>query len=120
MTPLNGGVKRRSHTISLVHFLPSDLKEVCRFIEHEANSYPVKDLCEVIGIDRSSYYRSLKPRASNCEEILSGELVLEVFHKHSRRYGSRRVEAELKAQGVAIGRHRIRRLMKEQGFMRWS
>jgi len=92
------------------------LKEVCRFIENESITYPVKDLCEVIGIDRSSYYRSLKPRASNSEEILSGELVVEVFSRHSRRYGSRRIEAELKAQGVAMGRHRIRRLMREQGL----
>jgi putative transposase len=92
------------------------LKEVCRFIQEESNSYPVKDLCEVIGIDRSSYYRSLKPRASRGEEVLSGELVLKVFSRHSRRYGSRRVEAELKAEGVGLGRHRIRRLMREQGL----
>ena len=70
----------------------------------------------MIGISRSSYYRSLKPRAGNSEEILSGQLVLEIFSRHARRYGSRRVEAELKAEGVGIGRHRIRRLMKEQGL----
>ena len=55
------------------------MKEVCRFIESESISYTVKDLCEVIGIDRSSYYRSLNPRASNGEEVLSGELVRKVF-----------------------------------------
>lgn len=70
----------------------------------------------MIGVDRSSYYRSLKPQASNSEEILSGQLVLEVFSRHARRYGSRRVEAELNAEGVGIGRHRIRRLMREQGL----
>ncbi len=64
----------------------------------------------MIGIDRSSYYRSLKPRASNSQEVLSGELVRKVFSRHARRYGSRRIEAELKAEGVGIGRHRIRRL----------
>ena len=70
----------------------------------------------MIGVDRSYYYRSLKPRASNSKEVLSGELVLEVFSRHCRRYGSRRIEAELKAQAVAMGRHRIRRLMREQGL----
>jgi putative transposase len=92
------------------------LKEVCRFIEKEARNYPVKDLCEVIGVDRSSYYRSLKPRAGNSQEVLFGEQVRKVFSRHARRYGSRRVEAELKAEGVGIGRHRIRRLMREQGL----
>ena len=70
----------------------------------------------MIGISRSSYYRILKPRASNSQEVLSGELVLKVFSRHARRYGSRRVEAELKAEGVRLGRHRIRRLMREQGL----
>jgi putative transposase len=91
------------------------LKEVCRFIENESNNYPVKDLCEVLGVLRSSYYRAVKPRASGTEFLL-GELVRQVFCRHGRRYGSRRVEAELKAEGVGIGRHRIRRLMREQGL----
>jgi transposase InsO family protein len=44
------------------------------------------------------------------------ELVWEVFFRHSRRYGSRRIEAELKAEGVEMGRHRIRKIMKEEGL----
>ena len=92
------------------------MKVVSNFIENESTRYRVKDLCEVIGIDRSSYYRGLKPRASNSEESLSGELVLKVFSRHARRYGSRRIQAELKAEGVGIGRHRVRKLMREQGL----
>jgi transposase InsO family protein len=92
------------------------LKAVSSFIEAESGSYPVKDLCEVIGINRNSYYRSLKPRASNSQEVLSGELVGKVFFRHGRRYGSRRIQAELKAEGVEMGRHRIRRLMRDQGL----
>lgn len=70
----------------------------------------------MIGIDRGSHYRGLKPRASNGQEAPSGEPVRKVFPMHARRYGSRRVEAELKAEGVGIGRHRIRRLMRGQGL----
>src|SRR5262249_30456225 len=33
-----------------------------------------------------------------------------------RRYGSRRLAVELKSQGGELGRHRIRRLMKEEGL----
>ena len=70
----------------------------------------------MIGIDRSSYYRAVKPRAKTGQEALFGRMVANVFFRHARRYGSRRVEAELKAEGVGIGRHRIRRLMREQGL----
>lgn len=49
----------------------------------------------------------------------SGEAALsvrEVFFRHSRRYGSRRIQAEMKAEGKQIGRHKVRRLMRQQGL----
>lgn len=39
-----------------------------------------------------------------------------MFYRNSRRYGSRRIEAELKAEGVEMGRHRVRRIMKQEGL----
>lgn len=39
-----------------------------------------------------------------------------VFDEHKRRYGSRRIEAELKGMGLDAGRYQIRRRMKEQGL----
>jgi putative transposase len=92
------------------------LKEVCRFIEEEAKDYPVKELCEALGVSRSSYYRCVKPVEVRGEQSKLRELVGEVFFRHSRRYGSRRIEAELKAEGVELGRHRIRRIMREEGL----
>jgi len=38
--------------------------------------------------------------------------VKEVFDAHRRRYGSRRITAELKAQGVSAGRFQVRSLMR--------
>jgi transposase InsO family protein len=40
-----------------------------------------------------------------------------VFWRHSRRYGSRRICAELKSEGNLIGRHQIRRLMRARGLV---
>lgn len=42
------------------------------------------------------------------------EAVRDTFYRHSRRYGSRRLRVELQSQGVAMGRHRLRTIMKEQ------
>ena len=42
--------------------------------------------------------------------------VRETFFRHARRYGSRRLRVELQAQGLAIGRHRLRRIMKEENL----
>ena len=66
-------------------------------------------------MSRCFYYRCVKPQGMD-EEIRLRELVREVFFRHSRRYGSRRVEAEWKAEGVENARHRIRRIMKEEGL----
>jgi putative transposase len=92
------------------------LKAISCFIEKEASSFPVQNLCETLGVDRSSYYRRIKPKEGRGEEELLGELVTKVFWRHSRRYGWRRIAAELKAEGVELGRHRIRRLMTEHGL----
>jgi transposase InsO family protein len=89
---------------------------VCRFIEAEAKSFPVKEMCAVLGVSKTSYYRMLKPPEGDKAEESLRESVRESFFRHSRRYGSRRLEVELKSQGVELGRHRIRRLMKEEGL----
>ena len=39
-----------------------------------------------------------------------------VFEEHLQRYGSRRIEAELKEAGYTVGRYQIRRRMQEQGL----
>lgn len=92
------------------------MKEVCRFIQEESKGYTVIQLCEALGVSRSSYYRCVKPVEINGEQSRLQELIREVFFRHSRRYGSRRVGAELKAEGVEMGRHRIRRIMKQEGL----
>lgn len=42
--------------------------------------------------------------------------VKDIFEEHRRRYGSRRIAAELKATGIRAGRYRVRRFMIEQGL----
>ena len=39
-----------------------------------------------------------------------------VFEEHLQRYGSRRIEVELKENGTQAGRYQIRKRMKEQGL----
>jgi len=73
-------------------------------------------LCEVVNVDRSSYYRALQRDEQTDHESPDAASVAKVFWRHSRRYGARRIEAELKAEGMVIGRHRIRKLMREQGL----
>lgn len=52
---------------------------------------------------------------SQAKTVLA-EQVEEVFYLHRRRYGSRRIHAELKAREVKIGRFAVRSLMRRQSL----
>jgi putative transposase len=70
----------------------------------------------MLGVAKTSFYRLRKPAVVQEQEVQLREAVRETFFHHSRRYGSRRLRVELQAQGVEAGRHRLRRLMKEEGL----
>jgi transposase InsO family protein len=86
--------------------------ETYRFIAVEAATYPAAILCRALGVSRSGYY-AWKERPARQDQLALQ--VEEVFWQNSRRYGSRRITAELREQTV-IGRHRVRRLMRERGL----
>ena len=80
-------------------------------IAEQAAAYAVADLCQTLDVSRSGYYawRQRRPAADPWTPR-----VKQVFWRHSRRYGSRRITAELQAQGYEIGRRRVRRILGEQ------
>jgi putative transposase len=83
---------------------------IYRFIASEAATFPAVILCQLLGVSRSGYY-AWKERPERQDPI--APKVEEVFWQNSRRYGSRRIAAELRGKA---GRHRVRRLMREQGL----
>jgi transposase InsO family protein len=74
-------------------------------------------MCNILNISKSSYYSYLKGESHQkpIESGLGAEL-RQVFQSHKRRYGSRRLHAELKDMGYKIGRHGVRKLLEEQGL----
>lgn len=68
-------------------------------------------LCQTLGVSRSGYY-AWRQRAVPHDPLTP--VVTRAFWRHARRYGSRRLTAELQAAGYAIGRRRIRRIMRAE------
>jgi transposase InsO family protein len=91
------------------------LKQVFAFIQQEAQNFAAKTLCRVLMVSKSAYYGFLK-RDAGPHSSQAVSFVREVFSRHSRRYGSRRIHAEMKAEGKVMGRHKIRRIMREHGL----
>lgn len=78
--------------------------------------FPVEQICRALQISRSAYYEWRKRQPRSTQALLARARVREVFWQHSRRYGSRRIAAELNAEGAQIGRHRVRRIMREENL----
>jgi len=76
--------------------------------------YTAKNMCEALQISRSGYYawRSRQPsRRQQEDEALLGRI--RAVHAQSRRlYGSPRITAVLREQGLRCGKHRVARIMK--------
>jgi putative transposase len=84
-------------------------------IDEERGRVPVRVLCKALGVSTSAYYdwRS-RPESARAAEDRRLSVEVRTVHRESRQtYGARRVHAELKDRGVACGRHRIGRLMRE-------
>ncbi|WZX23409.1 IS3 family transposase [Myxococcus stipitatus] len=87
-------------------------------IQEEKANYPVAMLCRVLEVSRAGYY-AWEGREASARQKANAALVerIQQVHQDSRRtYGSPRVQAELKAQGLPVGRHRVARLMREAGL----
>jgi len=88
---------------------------------HQAE-HAVATMCRVLGLSPSGYYawrhRPLA-RRKQTDVILAGRI--HRIHTESRgTYGAPRVHAELRAEGTAIGRKRVARLMRTAGLQGMS
>ena len=69
--------------------------------------------CRLLSISRSSYYYQAKGESP--ENLALMRRIDELFMKYPF-YGSRQMVRQLRREGVAVGRHRVRRLMRLMGL----
>ena len=78
-------------------------------------TYPVRRMCELLGVSPAGYYVWLNRSPSvreQADRVLRNRIV--DIHTRSRgTYGAPRIHAELLAEGVAVGRKRVARLMRQ-------
>ena len=76
----------------------------------------MRQLCHVLRVAPSAYYAWHRQQGQPVAEPAWQVAVREAFAYHSQRYGTRRLRAEVQAQGHAAGRWRIRRVLKAHGL----
>ncbi|TFL08001.1 IS3 family transposase [Pusillimonas caeni] len=78
----------------------------------QQKAYSVSHICRVLGVSRSGYYAQRKrrvPAKALREQIHAAA----AFRASGSTYGSRRLCRALRDQGLVIGRHRTRTLMRQ-------
>jgi transposase InsO family protein len=77
----------------------------------------IERMCQLTQVSRASFYRWLKAAAPEEEDLALRDAIQRIAIEHRRRYGYRRVTAELRARGVIVNRKRVARLMREDNLL---
>lgn len=87
-------------------------------MEAQKAYFPIALMCQVLCVSRSGFYawRHRKPSLRSQENQKLKCQIQQVFHQSRQTYGSPRLHAELLAQGFAVGRNRVARLMRQLGI----
>lgn len=91
---------------------------IYQFIAHHQQEFPVQRMCQVLEVSVSGYY-AWKRRKPSGRERVDEQLIIGIRHAYQQSYGiygSRRLHAELLAQGSRCGRKRVVRLMHQVGL----
>ena len=77
---------------------------------------PVRRICRVLNLPRSSFYQAAKLCQSELENRRIGGVIEKIFRRHRARYGYRRVHEDLKELEIECGSARVRQIMKTRGL----
>ena len=88
------------------------------FIALHADCWPVRQQCQLLGVSVSGYYARRKRTPTAAAPALPAwqAAAQRVFTTHAGRYGQRRLRAQLRREGHAVGRQRLRGWLNASGL----
>ena len=94
------------------------VRETYRFIEANQKQHSVELMCRVLGVARSGYYEWLRAPVSKRgqEDARLLRLIRASFNASHGIYGAPRVFLDLREAGETCSKHRVARLMRENGL----
>jgi putative transposase len=79
-------------------------------------SLSTERMCELGRVSRAGSYRSLQERAPGEEDVDVRSVIQRIALEHRRRYGYRRVTAELRRRSLLVNHKRVWRVMREDNL----
>jgi putative transposase len=77
----------------------------------------VERMCQLAGVSRASFYRLVQTEQPAEEDMEVRSQIQQIVVEHKRRYGYRRVSAELRRRGMLVNHKRVARLMREDQLL---
>jgi putative transposase len=91
---------------------------VTRFIDAHRDRFGVEPICRTLQVAPATYYAA-RSRPPSARALRDAELKVEIARVHKDNfevYGVRKVWRQLGREGIAVGRDRVARLMRELGI----
>jgi transposase InsO family protein len=91
------------------------------FIADQAGlkEFPIDYMCRMLGVTRQGYYqwKNRGPSQHERDDSALKSRIRALFEFHKKRYGVRRIHAELLRGGERVAYKRVQRLMREMGLV---
>jgi transposase InsO family protein len=89
------------------------------FIEEYRYEHRIDRMCRVLDVSRSGYYRWWRQAETKreSEEKALLDRIKEIYKRSRGTYGSPRITAELKAEGIECSKNRVARIMRKNGII---
>jgi len=80
-------------------------------------SLSIERMCQAGRVGRAGFYRSFQERMPQEESMEVRSTIQQIVLEHRRRYGYRRVTAELRRRGMLVNHKRVTRIMREDNLL---
>ena len=80
-------------------------------------SLSIERMCQMVPVSRRGFYRSLQEQQPVVEEMEVRASIQQIALEHRRRYGYRRITAELHRRGMQVNHKRVVRMMREDNLL---
>jgi len=80
-------------------------------------SLSIERMCQLVPVSRAGFYRSLQEQRPVEEDAEVRSAIQQIAVEHRRRYGYRRISAELRRRGMLVNHKRVARIMREDNLL---
>jgi transposase InsO family protein len=80
-------------------------------------SLSIEQMCRLSDVSRAGFYRSLQERMPVEEDMEVRSVIQQIAVEHRRRYGYRRIAAELRRRGMIVNHKRVARIMRGDNLL---